>query len=272
MIVPRPGQKGGATANSTTLVARAFGSSVEKNSLILIMGAKQTPSSDAFVVGDCTKSAGTATIDTPVLDSSIQLAETSGTPQWFSAGVWSCLVTAAGSLTMQVGGSVAGSFLTIGTDELLGRWGAARLAGSNSSSTDTDNTASANTGNATAAREALYAACLSVASGTDPYTMTPESLEWSVVYEQRAAATNLPSSHINMVTVTGAVRRGFWTITNTNTGWAAAVAAYQEVLFGTLARRRRRGRSRDGIGLRGSLDIKRWFREHAHAARLPLCH
>jgi hypothetical protein len=70
---------------------------------------------------------------------------------------------------------------------------------------------------------------------------------------------------------TGSVTATF-ALTSGASGWAAALITMAPEDVPIKPPRRRRRRSRDGLGLRGSLDIKRWFREHAHAARLPLCH
>src|SRR5688572_25975197 len=99
-------QSGGNFANNTTAVTRSIGT-VTAGSLIVVGGKKFSPSTDAFVAGDCTKSAGTATIDTVTLDRGHNL-DMAGGSGWGSAALWSAIVTGSGTLTMQVGGALAG--------------------------------------------------------------------------------------------------------------------------------------------------------------------
>jgi len=86
-----------STATSAT---KAFTANVTAGNLVVIACYAFKSTTDAFVAGDITKSAGTATIGTVQLDKTqVGVAATV-----ISAAIWSVPVTASGSLTLQVGG------------------------------------------------------------------------------------------------------------------------------------------------------------------------
>jgi hypothetical protein len=166
-------QAGGTNANNATSVSRAFGSNVSVGSLIIVVGMKFSPSNDAYVAGDCTKSAGTATIGTVALDHSSNI--TTGGTNHAAVGIWSAIVTGAGSLTMQTAGAAAGSFLLIATAEFSGSWDASRLeAGVSNAGTGADSDAAGTSGDATSAGAALFIGGLSLETNSGG-TITPDA-------------------------------------------------------------------------------------------------
>ena len=218
------GQAGGAAGNNTTSVTRAFGSNVSANSLIIIVGMKYSPSSDAFASGDCTKSAGTATIGTISLDRQVQVDTTNA--DFAAVGIWSVIVTGGGSLTMQVGGAVADSYLLIATDEYTGNWDSTRAEAGNSNSDSADNTSPATSGNATSAGEALFIGGMNV-NTLAGVTITPDAA-FTTIFEDEAG-TDDNGSAIRRIVSTGTTDQAEWTITGgTWYGWAAAVQVYKE--------------------------------------------
>src|SRR5688572_17812296 len=129
-------QSGGNFANNATAVTRSVGS-VTAGSLIVVCGMKFSPTTDAFAAGDCTQSAGTATIGSVTLDRGHNL-DMAGGSGWGSVGIWSAPVTGSGTLTMQVGGALAGSYLLIGAGEFSGSWDSSRVENVNSGGSATD--------------------------------------------------------------------------------------------------------------------------------------
>lgn len=103
-------QAGGATVDLSTTASRAFPSNVTAGNLVWIAAGKYDPNSPStFVVGDCTKSAGTATIGAITLDCVLNVGS-------IAVGIWSALVTGSGSLTLQVS-NAATVYSAIGSDE-----------------------------------------------------------------------------------------------------------------------------------------------------------
>jgi hypothetical protein len=120
-------QAAGNFGDAAATVSKAFVSDVTAGSLIVVCAHKYDSAGNVpFVAGDCTKIAGTATIDTPQLDkaTSFDVGEA-----LLHDAIWSCLVTAGGSLTIQVGGMGASSysFLTILEFAPAGSWDASRV-------------------------------------------------------------------------------------------------------------------------------------------------
>lgn len=216
------GQNGGATAAATS-DTYAYGSDVSVGSLIVIIG-HQTGSgdNDIFVAGDCTKSAGTATIDTIQLDTQIQV--NAGANVYLRTGIWSCLVTGAGSLTMQVSN---GSPLTtaIHGHEFTGSWDGTRLEDSATASTSTDDT-DASTGNATSAGAALFVAGVTTVDET-AVGITEDGAYTLIVETAETSDGNAEAGSCYQIVGTGTTDAGDWTLGN-NKGWSCNLAVYLE--------------------------------------------
>lgn len=218
------GQAGGNNGNSATSVTRAFGSNVSAGSLIVVVGMKYSPSSDAFVEGDCTKSAGTATLGTITLDRQVQVDTTDA--DFACVAIWSAIVTGGGSLTMQVAGAVSGSYLLIATHEFTGNWDGSRAEAGNSNSTASNGVSPATSGNATSAGAALFIGGLNVNSQAG-VTITPDGA-FTTIYEDEAGTDDNGSAIYKIVT-SGNTDQAEWTIASgTWYGWAAAVQVYKE--------------------------------------------
>lgn len=102
--------------------------SVASGSLINIKLSKSDASGNVpFLAADCTKNAGTATIDTVNLDkqSSFDLVDGAST-KWSQTGFWSFLVTGSGSLTIRIT-MTAGTYCEGAGTEWSGTWDASRL-------------------------------------------------------------------------------------------------------------------------------------------------
>ena len=222
-------QEGGAIADNTTSVSRAFGSNVTAGNLVVVMASKFSPGSDPFVAGDCTKSAGTATLGTISL--AVQVEVNSDNPNRQVAGIWYAVVSGTGSCTMRVGSALAASYLSIGTGEYSSDvgWSGAILEATNSNSTATDSQSPATTGNGTSAGAALFTASLGYhGSGNDAIT---EGASWTLIHEEQDGTLHQTASEIRRIVASGTTDQGSWTLTTSgnNLGWGAALAVFKEV-------------------------------------------
>jgi len=238
-------QASGGVADSTTLVAEPFTVNVTAGSLIVVLCGKYTPTVDAFVAGDCTKSAGTATIDTPTLDVSLNF-NYAGT-DCIAVGIWSALVTGSGSLTMQVGSSVAGSFFIIGVNEYSGNWDGSRLEDSSSASAATG---APNSGDSTSAGAALFVGVTTTTTNA-PTTHTLDGA-YTLIFEEEDGSTHATGSTGDQIVAVGTTD-SFSLTAPTTERFAAALAVYKEAAggggpsvgpVGLLAQRNRRHRWR----------------------------
>lgn len=212
-------QNGGVLAKIDTQVARGT-NNVQAGSLIVVTCVKYSPGDDPFVAGDCTKFSGTATIDTPTLDRS-HITNLGG-GNYLAAGIWTCLATSAGSLTILVSGALAASSLFLTTDEFTGNWGAGRLETGN----DAEGAAqgSASTGNATSAGAALFIACVGDnQAGISSHTEDPV---WTLIAQSDQVA-DVHGSSISRIVASGTTDDGSWTF-GASADYVAALAVYRE--------------------------------------------
>lgn len=215
------GQAAGAVADSATSVSKAYAGNVTSGNLLIIVGVKYSPSNDTFAAGDCTKSAGTATVGTITLDK-VNNYNYSGS-EYVTVGIWSVPVTGTGSCTMQVGGGVAGSYWIIGIEEVSGAdTGASRVEGTNSN----QNTSGApDTGTVASAGGALFVGGLgTVTSGATTHTADGA---FTLIYEQEDGSAHMTGSVIDMIVTTGTTDSASWTAPS-GPQWAAALAVYKE--------------------------------------------
>jgi hypothetical protein len=214
-------QQGGVTADNATSVARAFGSNITAGNLLIVCAFKFSPTSDAFVVGDLTKTAGTATIGTPVLDVQVNFNHFEG--NFLAVGIWSVEVTGTGSCTLTVGGGLAGSYWGLGTAERSGvETGVARLAASN---TGTGATGAPATGNASSTANALFVGVLATNIATN--SAHTQDGAFSLIFESEDGTTHMTGSSIDQISVGALTDAASWTAPTT-VQWAAAVAVYKE--------------------------------------------
>jgi hypothetical protein len=177
-------QSGGTAANNTTSVSRAFAGNVTANNLVVIIASRYSGSNDAWLVGDCTKSAGTATIETIALDRSINFA--TETNVYAVVGIWSAIVTGSGSLTLQCAGAPSGSYLLLSTAEFSGNWDANRAeAGNTNGSTSTATSLTSNS--ATSAGAAVFVGGSQINSSS-AITITLGGSGWSSIYSNGSSS------------------------------------------------------------------------------------
>lgn len=229
MITTVGAQAGGATVDSAASATRAFGSNVAVGDLVVVLCWKD--SGNAFVVGDCTKSAGTATLGAITLDNGFPFD--TGASNFVSVGVWSAIVTGAGSLTMAVAGA-AGTYWGIATDELNSTvgWDGTRVeqapAGVGNA---TDNVTAVTTGNGTSAAAAAFMAVMNL-PGSGSNTITPDAA-FTQIFEQEDDSLHQAGSAIRRIVGAGTTDAGDWAIASpVNVGSAAVLVVYREAAGG----------------------------------------
>jgi hypothetical protein len=171
--------------------------------------------------GDLSKSAGTATIGTPTLDRSDERA-TSGTCGF---GVWSVLVTGAGSLTLQL--NVGSDYLTFEVFVATGSFDATRVEDSNSGFSTTDGETSHPSGNATSAGAALFIGTVAI-DKIDNNTITEDGSFTLIAEEQDGTAWQTGAASYRIVG-SGTTDSSDYTSVGNNGGWLSGIVVYREV-------------------------------------------
>lgn len=213
-------QNGITTHDNATNFTRATASNVTSGSLLVVSAARwRSGDSTAYVAGNLTKSAGTATIGTPVLE---YTASPGGSQR---VGLWSVLVTGSGSLTLQVANPGAGSYGSIVVAEYSGTWDSGRTEASNSGS---GSIGPASSGNATSAGAAVF---IGAFASTNPANITiTEDGAFAVLGEDEAGADRIEHSCIGRIVATGTTDAADWTISDSN--WVAGVEVFKEASGG----------------------------------------
>jgi hypothetical protein len=215
--------------DAATDFPRAFASNVAAGSLVVVM--VWSSSATAFVAGNCTKSAGTATIGTVSLDKENDFDVGSG--EIANAAIWSCLVTGAGSLTMNVA-VPDGSYGTIAIGEYGGSWDASRLEDSQVGQSATDGASTADTANMTSAGAALFVGAVAV-MGSDVSTTCTANSPWTNIASENDNTAHQAGAAARNNYASGTTDTAGWTINVsgvTNRGWTAVGAVYKEASGG----------------------------------------
>lgn len=207
-------QGASATATNATSVSCAFPGNVTAGSLILIMVGSEKFSIDDSVAGDCTKSSGTATIDTPTLDAQVQI----GNNYW--AVLFSALVTGTGSLTMQVAGFPASTNMAMYVDEFSGTWDATRVE-DNDTRGDNNGVIAPISNNMTSAGAALFIGIARDSAGT-----------FTVSADYTAVAAEVQQTHAIYRIVTGGTTDAVEWTAPIGGSWALSSAVYKEAAGG----------------------------------------
>lgn len=208
-------QTGITTYDGATNFTRATASNVTAGSLLVVSAARwKSGDSGAYIAGDLTKSAGTATIGTPVL-------EYTGTPAGsHRVGLWSVLVTGSGTLTMQVAHSGT-SYGSIVVAEYSGTWDGTRTE---DAASGTGSGSPANSGNATSAGAAVFVG--SYTSGNGANEAITEDAAFTVLGEDEAGSDRIEHSCISQIVATGTTDAASWSVNGA--AWAAGVVVFKE--------------------------------------------
>ena len=227
-------QVGGTPADNAASGARVFASNVTSGNKIVIPCFRSAPGSDPFVAGDCTKTAGTATIGTVELLAATEIQYEAHAGREI-VGAWAADVTGTGSLTMTVAGT-ANNYFGVSGFELnasLG-WDAGYLEDSAVNSSASDNT-SASSGNATSAGAAIFIGVLATTDdGAAGSIVVTEDGAFSLGYEEEDDTVHAVGSVIYRIVTTGTTDSADWTLDN-NKGWAAILLVLKEAAAGASA-------------------------------------
>lgn len=218
-------QNSGDFGDNTTLADFPFPNPLTAGRMIVVTGWMWNNGSafGPFASANCTKTAGTATLDTITLAQ--EAHRTTSGAFVINVGIWSALVTGSGTCTMQIGTFPAGSFSTIALMEVstdVG-WDSGRLEATNSangSSTTPDS------GNGTSLGNAVFVGGQVANFGTNS-AITPDGA-FSTCFESENGAVHQPGSSIYRVVSTGTTDSASWT-NAANDQWAAALAVFKEL-------------------------------------------
>lgn len=214
------GQGGGVSIDNATSGTKAFASNITSGNRIVVALSAYSPSADLPAVGDCTKSAGTATIGSFTLD--VVTDRDAGGGVHFYTAIWSAQVTGTGSCTIQVAGRPAASYFLIGIQEYNSNLGNVIVAGATGNSGI--NTA-ADSGNLSSQGNGVFFGVMQYSSG-GLITITPDAA-FSQVYEEEDGSLHSTGSFIDRIVSTAITDSASWTAP-TNDDWAASVVLYVE--------------------------------------------
>lgn len=218
---------GVSVANDNNAATKAFPGNITSGNTIFVLGMRYTTSSKAFVAGDCTKSAGTATIGSIALDSATEYNVSAG--NYLQIGIWSASVTGTGSATMQLAAGGGGSYQIMAIDEAHSDVGAISfVAGSNKAGSGATGAPATASGSSTT-NAIFMAAVATITSGATTHT---PGLTYSQIYEEEDGAS-YQTGNAEYKIVTGATSSTADWQAPTTVPWAAALAVYQEPAAGT---------------------------------------
>jgi hypothetical protein len=232
-------QGGGTSTPASATGPRTFASNVTAgNKVIILAFAYRHNHSGAFVAGDCTKTAGTATIGSVSLLAQAQSFYNG--INYVQVGIWAADVTGNGSLTMTVTGSGADAneyWGVVGEEwNASGGWDGSYVENTVTNSTTNDNT-NASSGNTSSAGAAAFLGVLTPASSSNPLTLTPDGA-FTQVFEQEDGAAQQAGSAIYKIVGSGDTDSFDWGIgaagggSGSNSGWAVAGVVLKEASGG----------------------------------------
>lgn len=211
-------QSAGQTFNNVTNYTYAVPVNPTTGSFIAVGVAKyRSGDTNIYQASDLTKSAGTATISTPTL-----LERNIGGNVVF--GFWTFLVTAGGSMTLQVAHAGSGCFGSLFLAEFSGNW--VDQTDTSYAST-TGNSTTPDSGNITAVRmgDGLFVGQV-VGLHTIDVTITEDGA-WSLIGEDGTASTRVTHSMIYRIVPKGTVDSASWTFGSAD-NWGAVAMGFSE--------------------------------------------
>jgi hypothetical protein len=223
-IGPVPAQFGKAAAAAGS-VTYAMPLDVSVGDLIAVSCSLYGNIGGSLAAGDLTKVAGTATIDTPILH-----VQRSTAANEAHGGIWTVLVTGAGSLTLQL--APGGSYTTMFVGVFTGNFDADREEDTNSNGTTTDNQNSHTSGNATSAGPALFLGFLAV--DDDNTTTLGVDASFTQIAEEESGANFMPGNFAYRIVGSGTTVNYNSTSTGANYGWVSGIVALREAAGGEV--------------------------------------
>ena len=220
------GQASKAVADVATSVSKAYPSNVTAGNLLVLGVVKWNDSgADAFVVGDISQSAGTATLGTFTLD--VQLDYNYISAFHIIVGLFSVPVTGSGSCTIQVAGGVAGSYWILGTQEYSG----ADVSGTRVAGTSTGQAATGAPTTGTVASGGAGAFAGVVGTNTLGATTHTPGADYTQIIEEEDGATHMTGAYEDRLVSGDTTDAADWTAPTLNAS-ACVVAFYKEAAAG----------------------------------------
>lgn len=217
-------QQTGTNANNATSISLAYPVNVTNGNLLIISSGKWNPTgTDAYVVGDISKSAGTATLGAFAQDKDDNFNWT-GT-EWIASVVYSAPVTGTGSCTIQIAGALAGSYLQIALEEIHSDMASTFSVEAKNANHAT--TGAPDSGNGASAGAAIFCGSAIIDTATDGMAIT-EDAAFTLIYEDEQGNTDISYSAIDRIVSSGTTDSASWTAPTTKP-WTASLAVYKEV-------------------------------------------
>lgn len=215
----------GASQISANTASRTLGSNVAVGDLVVValagycyLGSNVSPTA-----GDCAKSGGTATIGSFTLDRYEKVWENSSVT-WY--GIWSAVVTGAGSLTVTVSVTGGGIYGPVSAMAFTGNWTSDRVEAVNSSQSLTNDQTSIDSGNVTSAGPALFVVCGGFGGGSNvSFSMDGA---FTNVYTDGDNANNQAGSIGYRIVTGGTTESGSWTMGTPTDNNVGIIVAYKE--------------------------------------------
>jgi hypothetical protein len=194
----------GALVNvdNAATIADSTASNVTSGNLVVFAVFGFSTVAPAFVSGDVTQTAGTATVTDIRLDRTQEWEES--TNNWLSVAIFSAVVTGSGTLTLSCAlptGSYYSS--TLCEYSTSGSWptSAARVADTDGQNQTTATTAWT-TPDVTSSGEALFVGGVCSNSSTNPTTYTPDAA-WTEIIEETEGGADQPGTVIRSIVTSG---------------------------------------------------------------------
>ena len=217
----------GTVRDNFTGITLAFISNVANGSLAVIRVSKWGGGgSDPFVIGDISKSSGTATIGTITLDKQFEYNITG--VYYLNTAIYSVPVTGAGSLEFTIGGAASGSYLSMALEELTGDIdvSSTRVAGTNSGS---GASGAPDGGNVTVTGGGVI--CGALCTNGSASTAHTQDAAFTLLYESEDGVNHNTASYISRISASSLTDNPSWTAPTT-LEWVAVAVAYKIVVSG----------------------------------------
>lgn len=211
----------GELANDTTSIVFELASDVQAGNLLIVAVNKYSPTSDAFVVGDIEKAAGTASLGAFSLDvvSDLNVVD----DEHIHSAIYSAPITGGGSLSVRVNGG-SGQWW----QGAAGEWSNVDISATRleDSSSDSGLSGAAGSGDGTSAASALFIGSMGYYSY---FTRTiTEDAAFDVLHEWEENTAML-GSVIERITSSGLTDAATWSapVVDSTEGWTACLAIYK---------------------------------------------
>jgi hypothetical protein len=219
VTITAAGLAGSTGYEAQTTGTHSVGSITSGQLLVVVCGSYASPN-QPFVLGDISKTAGTATLGSFALDKAYDNGLNAHT------AIWSAIVTGTGTCTVTVSNRPSGAYFDIGAEAFNGSWDGSRAEASNGASGS--GTTAVSSGNATSAGAAVFVGVFDDVTGATSYT---KDAAFTQLYVDAGSPNN--SGSIYRIVSSGTTDAAEWTA-NASIDSAAAVVVYKEIAGGSV--------------------------------------